>query len=126
MQRTIGLLDAEGRAGLRLRVLLDLVDGIDIELNRAVYARGAALGYGPTILLQSLRGDLLKAPERLSDDAVFLRALQAVVQLKRLGMDSSSRSPSGGQRTLGAPGEAAGVKLTGVATADEHYEPFCS
>ena len=48
------------------QVLLDMVAGIEIEMETAASARGEGVGPGSALLLASLRQDVLKAPARRS------------------------------------------------------------
>ena len=70
-------LPPEGRAGLRSRVLLDLVERMEEELHAAAAAVGGTVGLSSEVLIRALHNDLVASePAFLDDDETFSRTVQ--------------------------------------------------
>ena len=100
-------LPAEGRAGLRHKVLLDLTERMEDEMHEAAARAGGTVSLSSQVLLRALRSDLDLAapgsprdldlgaseePTFLDDDETFSRTVQRAVHLKRLILEDLQSS----------------------------------
>ena len=86
--RTAALLESETRVGLRCRVLLEMAERVDGDLNAAAAARGQRVGLGAEVLLAALREQIAATPDSLDDDETFSESVGKVVQIRRLAADA--------------------------------------